>query len=179
MKTLALLLSDPVYDFAAMEAKKQGVEVATLCSVLLAEHFTTVDMSQPRSGGTNPLPNHAKGVNGHFDVAAHFPGYPRRSIEFAQSFVDEAMKFQHVCAFKNKRGIGIKPNFTFVEYLVSHRGTPGIVVSFYGEPHQYDDPEKVLYPGRRSYSRTRIEDSTRLSYVLGFIRKAHELKYGK
>jgi hypothetical protein len=92
--------------------------------------------------------------------------------------VDEALRLPNVTAFRNNRGIGIKPNFIFIEYLVSQRGTPGIVASFYGEPHRFKDPEKVLYSGRGTYSRARIEDASRLAYVLPFIRQAYELKYG-
>src|SRR5690606_56261 len=98
----------------------------------------------------------ALAVDGRFDVATAFEGFPRPSVELAQRFTDEAQKLGRVRAFRNRRGIGFDPNFVFIEYLMSRSGAGGIGVSFYGEPHRHSNPPKILVKGIPSYSRAKI-----------------------
>jgi hypothetical protein len=116
--------------------------------------------------------------SGTFDVRKHFPDYPSASIDLAQTFVDQALKIPGIKAFRAEsgRGIGIEPNFVFVEYL--QKSWPGgIGVSFYG------GPDKHLHRGLRSgrnpnYSRSTARTLDELKPLLAEIRRSYELKRG-
>jgi hypothetical protein len=95
------------------------------------------------------------------NVRDNFPGVPSRSIEFAQAFVDEALKLPGVRAFRN-RGIGFKPNFVFVEYL-REAGRGGAMLSFYGGPDRHRNPQ--LKAGRTdSYRRASVHTAQELPH---------------
>jgi hypothetical protein len=140
MKILTILLPDAINQLVIAEAKRQHVDVATLCSSTLAEHFLedarktpVVTSSDYQHSVTVSL--HSSEPSNVFDVGKHFPNYPRLSIELAQRFVDQSLRMPGTRAFKapSGRGVGIEPNFVFVEYL--HKRHPGgIGVSFYGRP---------------------------------------------
>lgn len=114
-----------------------------------------------------------------FDVRKHFSGFPNRSIELAQQFVDESLKLPETRAFKSfsGRGVGISPNFVFVPYLLK-RQPGGIGVSFYGSPDKLNHPS--LCDGRNpNYSRATVHDSKELAPLIGLIRRSYELKLGR
>jgi len=81
-------------------------------------------------------------------------------------------------AFKAEsgRGIGIEPNFVFVEYL--QKSWPGGVgVSFYGSPDKH--AHSGLRPGRNpNYSRSTARTHDELKPLLAEIRRSYELKRG-
>jgi hypothetical protein len=112
------------------------------------------------------------------DVAEHFKGFPSGSIAFAQAFVDEALSLPGVQAFPTSRGVGFKPNFVFVEYLMSRGGKAGIGVSFYGEPPRHVNPPPILKRGIPSYSRAKVYSESDLKAILPHIRQSYELKFG-
>jgi hypothetical protein len=100
------------------------------------------------------------------------------SIELTQAFIDEALKLPGVLVHKQKRSLIFSPRFVFVDYPISTRGKkdPGLVVSFYGERKDFDDPRGILYPGRKSYSRMRILSDDDLSDSFRFLRQAYALR---
>jgi hypothetical protein len=174
MKSLTLCLSDVAFNKANSEASNQGFDVASFCASVLTDHFLT-------SASRTVLPNNATqpvASSSKFNVAEHFQHFPSGSIRFAQAFVDEALKFRGVEAFQVRRGIGFKPNFVFIEYLMSRGGKAGIGVSFYGEPSRHKNPPKILVQGIPSYSRAKIYSDTELHAILPHIRQSHELKFG-
>jgi len=166
------------------EAARQKVDPAALCSGVIAEHFLGDQIAVPsaRAGHSyqearlieRPEPTRT------FDVAKLFPNYPARSVDLAQRFVDEALRISKARAFKaySGRGIGIEPNFVFVEYLQkSHLG--GIGVSFYGRPEDHIHTA-LLRPGRNpNYSRAIACTQEALSPLLEEIGRSHELKFGR
>ena len=176
MKPLTLLLPDTVFANAAAEAQKHNVDVPQLCVGVLSDHF----LSAPSASRSQPNPplNETVPEAGSFDVAAAFEGFPLKSIELAQRFVDEALKLGKIRAFRNRRGIGFDPNFVFIEYLMSRSGTGGIGVSFYGEPKRHTKPPRILVKGIPSYSRAKIYSAEDLDVILPHIRESFELKFG-
>ncbi len=182
MKSLTICLPDVAYERASSDASKQGIELASLCSGVLADHFLLslpkVEIAKSRTtAAVNPEPFKAS-LNGAFNVAEHFRHFPSESIRLAQVFVDEVFKFPHVEASKVRRGIGFKPNFVFIEYLMSRGGKGGIGVSFYGEPTRHKNPPPILVQGIPSYSRAKIYSEADLQNILPHIRQSHELKFG-
>jgi len=112
-----------------------------------------------------------------FSVRDHFRGLPQHSVDFAQAIVDEALKISGVRAFKSNRGVGLEPNFVFIEYL-RERAPGGIGLSFYGGPERHQN--KIIRDGRTpSYSRALIGTPAELQSVLPHVRKAYGLKFGK
>jgi hypothetical protein len=184
MKTLTILLPDTVNQLVLAEAKRRNVDAATLCSSTVAEHFLEQTKPQvvpnikrqvPR---TVPSDNYSGGSNG-FDVGRSFPNYPGLSIELAQQFVDESLRMPGTRAFKafSGRGVGIEPNFVFIEYL-RKRQPGGIGVSFYGSPGSLQRPS--LLPGRNpNYSRSIACTQEELSPLLEVIRRSYQLKFAR
>jgi hypothetical protein len=177
MKTLTILLPDSISQHIWAEAKKQNVDAATLCSGVITEHFlekngnASIAASSEQEAPTI-LPSNV------FDVRKHFLGFPNRSIELAQRFVDESLKLPETRAFKSfsGRGVGISPNFVFVPYLLK-RQPGGIGVSFYGSPDKLNHPS--LCDGRNpNYSRATVHDSKELAPLMGLIRRSYELRFG-
>jgi len=122
-----------------------------------------------------PAPEAKTPPRNSFDVAAEFPGYPPRSVELAQIFVNTALSIRGVRADRNDHGIGFDPNFVFVEHL--HKREPGaLTVSFYGQPSRHKNA--LLKKGRGSYSRAQIHDRRELDSVLPHIERAYILKLG-
>jgi hypothetical protein len=190
MKSLTVCLPDLVFERATSEALRKGVELAGFCSGILADHVLThflasAPIGLPQSKAPTYLVHTADiavpplDSASQFNVLEHFKGYPIGSIRFAQVFVDEALKFPGVKAFRASRGIGFKPNFVFIEYLMSRGGKAGIGVSFYGEPQRHKNPPRVLSKGIPSYSRAKIYSEEDLNAVLPHIRQSFELKFGK
>jgi hypothetical protein len=183
MKTLTILLSDSVYQVVLAKAIQQNVDAATLCSVIVAEHFpdarkVSAAVAVEKSTTILARSNRSEPTT-MFDVKKHFPNYPTRSIELAQQFVGEALAVSGAKAFKadSERGIGIEPNFVFVEYL-QRRPPGGIGVSFYGRPEDHLHPS-LLRPGRNpNYSRSIVCTQEGLKPLLEEIRRSHELKFG-
>ncbi|MDQ2949565.1 MAG: hypothetical protein M3Y27_27115, partial [Acidobacteriota bacterium] len=66
-----------------------------------------------------------------------------------------------------------------LDYLISIRGIPGIVVSFYGGPNDFQDPDGKLARGRKSYRTGRIHNADELAYFLPFLRQSFERRYGQ
>ncbi|MGB8414297.1 MAG: hypothetical protein WCE23_15865 [Candidatus Binatus sp.] len=116
------------------------------------------------------------------DVAKWFPGFPLRSIRYAQRVVDEATGIQGVVASeykqKNGRKIGIafKPNFLMIEALLQRKS--GIRVSLYGEPDRFKDKPSSLGRGRGRYSRIVVKTDEDLKKLLLLVREAYVLKLG-
>ncbi len=180
MKILTIALPDPINRLLEAEAKNQNIDVITLCSGLVVEHFLT----KARSGRspvaedpTTPVPRRKESSN-MFDVKAKFPGYPERSIELAQQFTDEALKLPGVTARPTERGVGLVPNFAWIEYL--HKRYPGAIgLSFYGSQASLPSAD-LLMPGRTSsYSRAIAHTQEELKRLLDVMRKSYWLKTGR
>jgi hypothetical protein len=116
------------------------------------------------------------------DVAKMFPGFPIRSIRYAQRVVDEATGIEGVVAseYKQKNGqrVGIvfKPNFLMIEALLQRHS--GIRVSLYGEPERFSNKPSSLGRGRGRYSRIVIKSDKEIEDLLPLVRQAYELKLG-
>jgi hypothetical protein len=116
------------------------------------------------------------------DVAKMFPGFPIRSIRYAQRVVNEATGIQGVLAseYKQKNGqkIGIifKPNFLMIEALLQRKS--GIRVSLYGEPDRFNNKPSSLGRGRGRYSRIVVKSDEDIETFLPLVRQAYELKLG-
>lgn len=180
------------FDIFLSSRAADTVTAAALQLGITPEHFLTCKIEESFGGDSPPASNSA-GFPGRTLTAAladphtrrlvvseAFPEYPIRSIELAQIFVDELVTLPGVTAIKRGRGVGLRPRFAQIEYLLSFRGEkPGIVVSVYGEPGQFADPRGLLEPDRKSYSRARIYDAETLRYFLNFARQAHARRYGQ
>lgn len=174
MKTLTVLLPEPVEKLVECEAAAKGVDPAALCASVLTEHFLSTSSSTREA----PVPpEKRKGEQMIFNVRDHFRGLPQYSVDFAQGIVDEALRISGVRAFKSNRGVGLDPNFVFIEYL--HERVPGgIGLSFYGGPERHQN--KLIRDGRTpSYSRAIIRTPAELQSVLPNVRKAYGFKFGK
>lgn len=187
MKSLTICLPDAAYNNALIQANGHGLDIPHLCSGILADYFLSeihsITATRTKAKQESPLSNLAAASASHledgkFDVAGFFRGFPPGSIELAQTFVDEALKQPHVLPFKKGRGIGFKPNYVFIEYLMRRGGTAGIGVSFYGEPQRHKNPPSFLIRGIPSYSRARIRTASELKAILPHIRQSYELKFG-
>jgi hypothetical protein len=188
MRTLTVLLPDQVSQLVVTEAKRQNVDAAALCSSIIAEHFLEVSNRATvlivEDKARIPEATHRSEaldiLDPKRDIRKHFRDYPARSIELAEKFVGEALRMPGTRAFKafSGRGIGIEPNFVFVEYLQkSHSG--GIGVSFYGGPQDHLHPS-LLRPGRNpNYSRSIVCTHEGLKPLLDEIQRSHELKFGR
>ncbi len=173
MKTLTVLLPEPVERLVECEAAAKGVDPAALCASILAEHFLASASTREA-----PVPPERKGEEQMtFSVRDHFRGLPQYSVDFAQEIVNEALKISGVRAFKSNRGVGLEPNFVFIEYL-RERAPGGIGLSFYGGPERHQS--KLIREGRTpSYSRALIRAPTELQSVLPHVRKASGVKFVK
>ncbi len=188
MRALTILLPDQVNELLIGEASRQNVDASSLCSGIIAEHFLATKkfsaVPSPERQARIAPPTHRSEPIDIFDakrdIKKHFPDYPTRSVELAEQFVGEALRVPGTRAFKafSGRGIGIEPNFVFVEYLQkSHPG--GVGVSFYGRPQDHFHAN-LLRPGRNpNYSRSIICTHESLKPLLEEIRRSHELKFGR
>jgi hypothetical protein len=188
MRALTILLPDLVDQILLGEATRENVDPAALCSGIIAEHFLQTQKVSSTSANKQPTTklvplNRSESADisdVKSDVRKLFPNYPTRSIELAEQFVGEALKISGARAFKaySGRGIGIEPNFVFIEYL--QKSSPGgIGVSFYGRPEDHLHPQ-MLRPGRNpNYSRSIACNQEGLKPLLEEIRRAHELKFGR
>ena len=117
------------------------------------------------------------------DAAKIFPGFPIRSIRWAQRIVNAATGVLGVVAseYKQKNGqkIGItfKPNFLMIEALLQRKS--GVRVSIYGEPDQYKNKPSSLGRGRGRYSRIVVKNDEDLEQLLPLVRQAYRLKLGR
>jgi hypothetical protein len=182
MPTLTVYLPDAVYTSAAFHAKQQSLDVATLCSGLLADYFFSRRdaEAQPASKAmSTPLSAQDQSLRA-VDVPNQFHGFPHRSVEFAQKFVDEVLKIRRVAAYKKGSEIAFDPNFVYIEALLSQGRRAGIRVSFFGRPEQFKDAPSVLRMGRPpSYSRAVIETASDLEAILPLIRQSYILRFGQ
>jgi hypothetical protein len=113
------------------------------------------------------------------EVAQEFRGFPHRSVEFAQKFVDEVLKIPRVSAHKKDSEIAFDPNFVYIEALLSQGTRAGIRVSFFGRPEQFKNAPSVLRMGRPpSYSRAVVESPSDLEAILPLIRQSYALRFG-
>jgi hypothetical protein len=184
MKTLTILLPDAVNQLVLREAAKQNVDAAALCSGIIAEHFLdardTLAVPRAERPATISGPLHRWEPTDTFGVREHFPNCPTRSVELAQEFVNEALKIPGTKAFKDPsgRGIGIKPNFVWIQYL-QKRHPGGIGLSFYGRPQDHLHPS-LLRPGRNpNYSKSIVCTQEGLKPLLEEVKRSHELKFGR
>ena len=187
MEKLTILLPDKVSQQLLAEAAKQRVDPSALCSVMIADYLSsTVATTSVKPVATTNLKSVAVSTASispstttkAFNVAEKFPGYPPRSIELAQQFVEEALRMRGTKAFKafSGRGVGLEPNFVFVEYLLK-RYPGGIGVSFYGSPERLGS--SGLLQGRNpNYSRATARNEEELRPLLTLIRRSYELKHG-
>jgi hypothetical protein len=116
------------------------------------------------------------GVN-YLNVSEQFPGFPARSIDYAQKVVDEAHKVRGVEARRNGRGIEIRPNFIWIEALLQR--SSGIRVSIFGRPEEHKARPTGLKLGRGSNSRIVIKDSETLKEFIALIKPAYKSKFGE
>ncbi len=184
MKTLTILLPDAVSQMLHAEAKRQNIDAVTLCSGLVAEHFLEQEPETPMLSSVEPHKSQTVSTLSSgpfkFDVWKYFPDYPGLSIRLAQQFVDEALTFPGTRAFKppSGRGVGIEPNFVFVEYLLKRQLPAGIGVSFYGSPSHLNHPGLTV--GRNAnYSRATAHSEEELKSLLPLIRRSYELRFGR
>jgi len=185
MKALTIVLPDQVNQLVISEAARKHVDAAALCSTIVAEHFlgsrgnSAVGRVREREHSSNRATAPAI-LDSRKDVKNLFPQYPTLSVELAEKFVAEALKFGNARAFRafSGRGIGLDPNFVFVEYLQkSHPG--GIGVSFYGRPQDHIHPT-LLRPGRNpNYSRSIACTQETLKPLIEEIGRSYELKFGR
>jgi hypothetical protein len=176
MKSLTICLPDIAFAKASTDASRHGVDAANYCASILADHLLS---AHARPSVTGRATGSSGAVaNSKFVVAEHFPEFPAGSVSLAQTFVDEAQKFAGVDASRVRRGIGFKPNFVFIEYLMSRGGKEGIGVSFYGEPARHENPPSILVRGIPSYSRAKIHSKEDLQAILPHVRQSYELKFG-
>ncbi len=188
MKALTILLPEPVNQLVLGQAARRGVDPTGLCSGIIAEYFLQARKIPAVSTNKHPAttaappnrPEPSEKFSVKNDVRKLFSNYPTRSVELAEQFVGEALKMPGAMAFKafSGRGIGIEPNFVFVEYL--QKSDPGgIGVSFYGRPEDHLHLN-LLRPGRNpNYSRSIVCTHEGLKPLLEEIRRAHELKFGR
>jgi hypothetical protein len=127
-------------------------------------------------GGSGPLTDEEwEELFGGFDVSRTFVGFPKRSIEYAQRVVDEALQLPRVIAQRFKNGISFKPNFLLIEALLQRKS--GIRVSLYGERGDFAEPPESLGPGRGSYSRIVVTNDQELDRLLPLVRQAYEHRF--
>ena len=117
------------------------------------------------------------------DVAKIFPGFPIRSIRYAQRVVNEATGILGVVASEHKNkagqkiGVTFKPNFMMIEALLQRKS--GIRVSLYGEPDRFKNKPDSLRRGRGKNSRIVVQSDEELENLLPLIRQAYKLKLGR
>jgi hypothetical protein len=81
---------------------------------------------------------------------------------------------------KVRSGIGVKPNFVFVESLLKQSGRYGIRVSFYNRNGAImKAAPKLMKPGQGNYCRCLVESAEILEQIRPLIRMAYDLKFGK
>ncbi len=192
MKNINIHLPDLVFARALEEASLAGMEVTAYCTGVLSDCLLAMTVATPpveiASASTIALePTVTNASNRQrvhrtptgFEVAATFPsGFPGKSIDLAQTFVDTALALPGVVAFKKGRGIGFEPNFVFIERLLSKGGRAGVGVSFYGQPERHKNPPSLLRKGIPSYSRAVVESEEDLALLLPHVRQSYELKFG-
>lgn len=186
MVSLSLVLPQKVFLAAQSKATEQGIDIGAYCSALLADSLLAENPTREV-----PLAQ----VEGHgFDVARNFPGFPPRSIRFAQQVMDEALTHSDVHASRGQdgRAIELKPNFIRIEALLSRGDRAGVRVSFYDNRlmdrnwwrdnpdfRSGIDPEKVLpllTRGQGNYCRAVVEGESELRLVLPLVHLAYQLK---
>jgi hypothetical protein len=186
MKQLSINLPEKVAEHFEHEAKRSGISTSEFCQNWVTDHWINDHIAPPtqaRSDSTFfrrlPKENANQKRDGRsFEVAHEFPRYPRKSQEYAQQVVDEALKLPGVTAQRSNRGIGItfKPNFISIEYL--RKRTPGIELSL-GAPHDKLDAPPQIKKGRtNSYSRILIDNDELLMQSLPLVRQVYELHEG-
>ena len=110
-----------------------------------------------------------------FSVATEFPRLDRLTIQQTQKFVDAALDYRGVRAFKNEDGIGFNTNFVFIERVYTKE--VGFSASFYGAPSTFDDYEISMLPGRgNSYSRLKVKSREGLEVALKALHISAHLK---
>ena len=189
MRTLQIALPDVVFAQAEAKAKEEGLDAPMFCATLVADHLlfrngdrlakspTPMAVNSSHDTNSTRVSDSERGRLLEFDVAAQYPHYHRGSIALAQTFIDEALKHGDAEAFKTEKGVGLKPNFAFVEYL--GKRSPGICVSLYGNRKEYPKILDLLKNGRTSsHSRAQISNPADLRRLLPLIREAYRLKLG-
>ena len=205
MKSINITLPDSAYAEVVKKAEEYGMNVSGISSLLVVEGLAKSSSSaqtQPMKSTEHNYDNFTneflQGEGNHeskktkapeltrtvpstdFDVAANFPGINENSVSLAQAFVDEALSFAGVKAFKNDRGIGFQPNFVWIEYIRLRDYPGGFVASFYGVAEDFNDPPPRLKAGRgQSYSRADIYDEEDLKAVIPIIKQSWELRNKK
>ncbi len=176
MTEIRLLIADPVRDALAQLALQHQTTIEQIASLILADGLLG---GETKKVALQEEAHAASKASSTFKVSEHFQGYPFASIALAQGFVDAATKLPAVVAFKKNRGVSFRPRFATLDYLISIRGIPGIVVSFYGGPNDFQDPDGKLARGRKSYRTGRIHNADELAYFLPFLRQSFERRYGQ
>jgi hypothetical protein len=116
-------------------------------------------------------------TTGAFDVARAFPGFPARSVELAQLFIDAALKLPNVIALRHKNGVDVRPNFVRIEALLSRTGRSGIRVS-YDRDGQFRNPPQLLTRWISNYKRAVVQSADDFWAVIPLIGQAYALKFG-
>ena len=113
-----------------------------------------------------------------FRCAGKFPGASHYSLEWAQQFVDAALRYDGVSALQNEAGVGFSPNFVFIERVYTQ--DEGFAASFYGSPTDFQRHGLTVEPGRyASYSRYKVKSRRDLEVALRCIpisARAHGLR---
>lgn len=172
---ITLYLPDAVSKWVKTHAHKLGVGMDAVCVKIISDSY----YAQTAEGDPEHTSRGASEPAAEFDVARHFPSYPSQTVQLTQQFVNETAKFSNVRVAKHKRSIVFEPRFVHIDYPISARGRqPGLVVSFYGNKPEFDDPRGLLVPGPKSYARARIVNQDQLDYCRRFIAQSYQRRCG-
>ncbi len=149
------LVTDLVVDALLIKEKKE-VDSDSASGVPAPEVLQTPSSSLRGPDTWHSGPSQVSPVSSTFSVKDAFPERSPATILKTQRFVDEALSYRGVRAFKNKDGIGFDPNFVFIERVYSEED--GFSVSFYGSPEDFARHGLNVLPGRgASYSRFKVK----------------------
>jgi hypothetical protein len=101
------------------------------------------------------------------NVNEWFPNAPRRSILFAQQFVDAALAYPGVTAERHGDGIEFRPNFVWIERVYTlHQG---FKLSLKGDESEINQHLPDAGPGMWNYTRVRIDSDAKLAKAIACI----------
>lgn len=173
MESIEVKLPDRVVQILKQRSGKSGSSLEELITDILVDHaFSSTESSragrvadgaEPSRNEVSQPPESILGIgerrggswqtgeplreqgNFSFAVATEFPRLDRLTIQQTQKFVDAALDYRGVRAFKNEDGIGFDPNFVFIERVYTKE--VGFSASFYGAPSTFADYEISMLPG--------------------------------
>jgi hypothetical protein len=179
MKSLTIALPDKAFVVAQAKAAELGIDATAFCCSLLADNLLGDEPpSRPKAAHVLSSTQILNTKTCKFDVVSEFPGFPTKSIEFAQRILNEVFKLPDVEVRRDRYGIAIRPNFIWIEALLSKAGRAGVRVSFYDKNGESRHSLPLLKRGQGNYSRAVVENASDLEAILPLVRRAYELKFG-